>query len=38
MISIHYQANRNENTQTYQVEGGILIQQKILITNLQGNV
>ena len=36
MISIHYPANSNENTQTYQVEVVVLIKHQILVTNLQG--
>ena len=36
MISIHYPANSNENTQTYQVEVVVLIKYQILVTNLQG--
>ena len=32
------QLTGNENTQTYQVEVIIMMQHKILVTNLQGNV
>ena len=38
MISIHYPANSNENTQTYQVEVVVLIKHQILVTNLQGSL
>ena len=38
ILSIHYPANKCENTQTYQVQDIILIKHQILVTNLQQNV